>query len=115
MIVVVCPFLLPRNIVGLTMFPFVILRCKIDRNNVLLLNHEKIHLRQQLELLVFPFYLWYFFDFLRNYVKYKNANTAYLNIVFEKEAYAMEGHFDYLKKRKLFAFYNFFKIYNPKI
>lgn len=108
MIVVVCPFLLPRNVVGLTLFPFIILRFKSDQNNVLLLNHEKIHLQQQLELFILPFYVWYVFDFVRNYIKYKNANTAYLNIVFEKEAYAMERDFDYLKKRKLFAFYDFF-------
>ncbi|AIL44521.1 hypothetical protein BD94_0746 [Elizabethkingia anophelis NUHP1] len=40
------------------------------------------------------------------YFKLKNAHKAYLAISFEREAYAKEDDFDYLKKRK---FWNFIK------
>lgn len=107
MFVIVSRFLLPKGAVGLTLFPFIILRDKKDANNLILINHEKIHIRQQLELLVIPFYIWYLFDFFIKYWRHKNANQAYLNIVFEKEAYAMDNDLEYLKTRKLFAFRKF--------
>ncbi len=109
MFVIVSRFLLPKGAVGLTLFPFIILRYKKDTRNLTLMNHEKIHIRQQLELLVIPFYIWYVVDFFIKYWRYKNANQAYLNIVFEKEAYAMDGDLTYLKNRKLFSFKNFLK------
>ncbi len=62
-----------------------------------MINHEKIHLRQQLELLVFPFYILYFFNYLINLFKYKNHDRAYRNIIFEREAYDHETNLDYLK------------------
>jgi hypothetical protein len=36
-------------------FPFVIVGDALDKENSVLVNHEKIHIRQQLELLVLPF------------------------------------------------------------
>jgi hypothetical protein len=82
---------------GMALFPFILLksaRLKSDRE---IINHEKIHLRQQLELLVFPFYILYLLNYLINLFKYRNHDLAYRNIVFEKEAYDHENDLNYLK------------------
>lgn len=54
--IIVCQRLLKNTkISGITLFPFILLRKKELRRNQILINHEKIHLRQQLELLIIPF------------------------------------------------------------
>ncbi len=87
----------------MALFPFILVSNKADLNDRVLLDHEKIHLRQQLELLVIPFYLLYLLNYLLNLVKYKSHNAAYLNIVFEREAYSNENNVRYLESRKWFA------------
>ena len=69
-----------------------------DKN---LINHEKIHLVQQLELLLIGFYVLYLLNYIVNLVKYRNHASAYQNIVFEREAYASESDLGYLKRRSL--------------
>ena len=64
-----------------------------------LLNHERIHLKQQAELLVVFFYLWYGIEFLARWFQYKNRHTAYRNISFEREAYANGKDLDYTMRR----------------
>jgi hypothetical protein len=106
MILLVAPktiqFLSKKKARAMALFPFILVSNKIVDDFII--RHEKIHIRQQLELLVFPFYLWYGVEFLVLLIKYRDAHLAYLNISFEKEAY--ENHFDknYLKERKLFSF-----------
>ena len=58
MIFIVFKYLTPRGFRGLTFFPFFLMN-KEDVLDKVFVNHEKIHLRQQLELLVLPFYVWY--------------------------------------------------------
>jgi hypothetical protein len=107
MILIVSKYLIPKGYRGLTVFPFVILRNRINKNDKVLINHEKIHLRQQLELLILPFFVWYFLEFLLMFIKYKNKNSAYRNISFEREAYANEKDLNYLKERSLYKFLNY--------
>jgi hypothetical protein len=107
MIVLVFKYLLPKGYRGISLFPFIIFSDNNSKNNLVLLNHEKIHIRQQLELLVVPFYIWYGIEFLVRYFQYKNWNLAYRNISFEREAYAKEKDLNYLKKRSFWKFYNF--------
>ncbi len=106
MIVIIFRLLRKTRINGITLFPFILLRKKESRKDVVLMNHERIHLRQQAELLIIFFYLWYIVDFIIMYFKYKNVAKAYRSIIFEREAYAEENHLGYLKKRK---FWNFLK------
>lgn len=108
MFIIISKYLLPKSILGLTIFPFIILKNKKDRYNKILLNHEKIHIKQQIELFVLPFYLLYLLDFIIQYLKYKNIYRAYRNIIFEKEAYANESNLNYLSTRKLFGFMKFY-------
>lgn len=102
--IVICKSLVPKGYQGVTLFPFIILRSVEDKKNTYLINHERIHLRQQLELLVVFFYIWYVFDFIRHYIKVKDTKIAYKQIVFEREAYQNEYNLDYLTTRKFFSF-----------
>lgn len=107
MIIVCQTFLKNTKITGITLFPFIILKEKSDRQNKVLINHEKIHLRQQLELLIIFFYLWYVLEYFYWYLKLKNHFMAYKYVSFEREAYAMEDDLDYLKERKLWSFWKY--------
>ena len=98
---------------GITLFPFIFISSKLsEHRKPVLINHEKIHIRQQIELLVIPFYLFYLLNYLLNLIKFGEHNKAYKNILFEKEAFIKESDLDYLSKRKYFSFINF---YNQKV
>lgn len=97
-------YLVPKGYLGLTCYPFVFLKTKELKKNRVLINHENIHLRQQLEMLVIPFYLIYGVEFLIRSIQYKNRRLAYRNISFEREAYAHEAELDYLKQRTFWSF-----------
>jgi hypothetical protein len=107
MIVLVSKYLTPRGFRGLTVYPFVILNNKNDKQNAVLMNHERIHLRQQLELLVLPFFIWYGIEFLVRLWQYKNVNRAYKNISFEREAYTNEKDLYYLKQRSFGSWFKY--------
>ncbi|SMP91908.1 hypothetical protein SAMN05421679_103367 [Epilithonimonas pallida] len=108
MIVIVCQRLLKNmKISGITLFPFIFVQRKEDSKNKILINHETIHIRQQLELLIVPFYIWYLSEYYLKYLKYRNPQLAYRNISFEREAYANDQNLDYLKKRKFWSFINY--------
>ncbi len=91
---------------GITLYPFVLFR-KETKLSGRLLNHEKIHLKQQVEMLVIFFYLWYVLEFLVRFAQYLQFTKAYYNISFEREAYCHESNKNYLEKRKWFAWINF--------
>ncbi len=95
---------------GITLFPFIFISTKLsEARKSVLINHERIHIRQQIELLVIPFYIIYLFNYLINLIKYKGHKLAYRNIIFEKEAFLNEGNPYYLKKRRFWSFVNFYK------
>lgn len=104
MILIVSKYLIPKGFRGLTVFPLVFLKSADSKSNLVLLNHEKIHLRQQLELLILPFFVWYFLEYLYLLIKYKERNSAYRNISFEREAYANEKDLHYIKQRSFWRF-----------
>lgn len=97
-------YLIPKGYVGLALYPFVFLKSKELRLNEVLVNHEKIHLRQQLELLVLPFYVLYGFEFLIRLLQFKKWYVAYRNISFEREAYTNEKNLHYLESRSFWKF-----------
>ena len=76
--------------IAVTIWPFIFYR-KLNKNTI---NHENIHGRQQLELLIIPFYIIYIFEAIFK---------GYKKISFEVEAYDNENDPDYLKNRKMFA------------
>lgn len=92
---------LPK-ITGIALWPFVLLKSKTP--DKVIINHEKIHIRQQSELLVLFFYLWYIIEWLFKYIACRNFDIAYRNICFEREAFANENNLEYLKTRPFWAF-----------
>lgn len=90
-------------------------------------NHENIHLRQQLEVLVMSamiilmavlsldlsrwwmftsfgvYYTWYGLEWLIRLAVYRDAHMAYRNIAVEQEAYLNERDMTYLNQRKAFV------------
>jgi len=104
MFLIVAKYLIPKGYRGMAVFPFVVVKYDFDKTNWTFVNHEKIHLKQQLELLILPFFIWYFFEYLIRLIQYKNKDLAYRNISFEREAYSNERNSNYLKNRSFFQF-----------
>jgi hypothetical protein len=107
MILIVSKYLVPKGFRGLTVFPFVVLRERNAQDYLVLMNHERIHLRQQIELLVLPFFVIYGLDYLVKLIRYRNRNLAYRNVVFEREAYENEYDLSYLKSRSYWRFMSY--------
>ena len=102
--VIISKYLVPKNYSGLTVYPFVFLKQKELKNDVFLINHEQIHLKQQKELWWIFFFILYFGEYFVRLLQYKNHYNAYKNISFEREAYQNEGNLNYLLDRKKFNF-----------
>ncbi len=88
---------------AMAIYPFILIKKKAYQGDVVLVNHEKIHHQQQLELLIVPFYLFYVVNYVFNLIKYASHQKAYCHIIFEKEAYVNEKNLNYLNHRKCFA------------
>lgn len=92
------------NIYAITIYPFIIFS---DKGSVVTLNHERIHIRQQLELLVVGFYflyiLFWIIGFIKNIKSKDRLNLAYNYIPFEKEAYDNDKKLIYILERKPYA------------
>lgn len=88
-----------RDTIGLALWPFIFIREDYAKNAIVI-NHEKIHLRQQLEMFIIPFYILYVIEWI---------SKGYMNISFEREAYKNECDMDYIKRRKLYSFRKYFK------
>lgn len=99
---------------GISIFPIVILRerhkdpihVEAFEQSQRIHRHETIHFRQQIEMLVVFFYLWYVSEFIINLCKYRHVKTAYKNISLELEAKEHEDDREYLEKRKLYNWLN---------
>ena len=69
---------------GMALFPFILLKQKDFSLSSSLINHERIHLQQQLELLILPFYIWYFSEYLYFRIKGKNHHQVNRRTYFER-------------------------------
>ena len=105
--IIIFPFIRKFNISGITLFPFIFLASTEIKQNNQIVQHEKIHLRQELEMFVVLFYLIYFTEFLVGYIKYNDRYKAYRNISFEREAFDNDFNPDYLKIRRMWAWYRY--------
>lgn len=90
---------------GMALFPFILV--KHPKPGPVLLNHERIHLRQQAELGIVPFYIWYFVEYLIRRLQYRRHYPAYRNISFEREAFANEANLHYLPARRCWSFWSY--------
>jgi hypothetical protein len=97
------------HVKGMALYPFILLREKKFADDPVIMNHELIHHRQEIELLILPFYLFYVINYFVNRFRYSGHREAYLNIIFEREAYANESDLVYLKNRKWFSFLKYLR------
>ncbi len=95
------------NARAMAIWPFVILKDHALLDDAQLIRHEQIHLRQQLELGIIPFYIWYLLDYVAGRLQGMNHMTAYHHIRFEKEAYANDANENYLSQRRAYNFLSF--------
>ncbi|THD68765.1 hypothetical protein E7Z59_00075 [Robertkochia marina] len=105
--ILIFKYIFPGKYVGLALWPFIVLKSVDLKEDHSLMNHERIHLRQQLEMLILPFYLWYTFEWLVRWIILGNAHRAYRELSFEREAYAHENDPDYLKTRRPWSFFGY--------
>lgn len=99
---------------AISIWPFIFLKHKYQKNDAILINHEKIHLQQQAELLIIPFYIWYLLEYLIYRLKGYNKHAAYHSISFEREAYEHEHDLNYLEHRPWFGFKKYLNSNNKK-
>lgn len=116
---------------AITILPFIFARNKAKPLKDYVVNHESIHLRQQLEVLIasfvlilamvlifglswrwlfaslFVFYTWYGIEWLIRWIICHDTHLAYKNIAFEQEAFLNQYDMNYLSDRKLFAWVEF--------
>ncbi len=101
-------YILPRNskIQAMAFWPVILANHGLKQAKVSerMMNHERIHHRQQLELFILPFYVWYVLEWVFRWIYYKDRKRAYREISFEREAYAHDGDEKYLDYRKFWAF-----------
>lgn len=91
----------------MALFPFILVRQ--PNPGPALINHERIHLRQQVELGILPFYLWYVVEYGIRRIQYRDRYKAYRNICFEREAFANDKNLNYLEGRRLWAFWRYIR------
>jgi hypothetical protein len=98
-----------KGYVAVTLLPFIFVRSSYKgKLSTVIENHEKIHLRQQTEMLVIFFLIWYGLEYVIRWICYGfNHGKAYKNISFEREAYKNQSNLDYPRTRKHYAFLNF--------
>lgn len=108
------------NVIGITL-PLIVLldknepekRGKEKEKFKKLVNHESIHIYQQMELFVVIFYILYGLFYFINLIKFRNHYEAYIHIPFEVEAYKNDQNLTYLENRKLFSWVKYITMKNP--
>ncbi len=98
-----------KRVTAMALWPFIIIRDKSYKADARVMNHERIHHRQQLELLIVPYYIWYFIEYwVAMFGNGFKHHQAYMSISFELEAYAYQNDLAYLQKRKWLGSWSFF-------
>ena len=91
-----------KGYAGLTVWPYIFI--KESSFDEYLYNHEKIHVKQILELWVIGFYVLYLYYYMKNRIIHRmNHYLAYRHIPFEWEAYKMQENRLYLTYRQKYA------------
>lgn len=93
---------------AMAIWPFIFVR-KDCKPKFRIINHETIHLRQQAEMLIVIFFLWYLVEWLVRSIQYRSFHKGYRNICFEREAYAHENELFYPDERKHYSFFKYLK------
>jgi hypothetical protein len=85
---------------AVTLWPFILTKYTPDTVPEGQINHEAIHIKQQQELWIIPFYLLYVYYWLKNKLDGQDNLHAYANIPFEVEAYKNQDDISYIFNRE---------------
>lgn len=80
---------------NITLYPFILLIKDFEsscRNHMI--HHEWVHVMQVRSFGFFSFYSSYLLEGLAHLIRYKNRNSAYRSISYEKEAYGNQWRVD---------------------
>lgn len=100
-IIINTPVVLSFDLYAFTFYPFIFTSDEMDGCQHCV-NHEMIHARQQIELFVIIFYVWYCVEYFVKRCMY--GKKAHHYISFERECYANEKNFTYIENRKWYSF-----------
>ena len=87
---------------AITIWPWIIAD-KSERADDTIMNHERIHLAQEKELWVLPFYILYFAHSIWLFIRHLDFNKCYLLNFAELEAFTYQESMHYLYARKKFT------------
>jgi hypothetical protein len=99
---------------GLSFFIFIWIS-RLDKDEVKLVRHEKIHFWQQVEMLFIFHWLIYVLFYVVARAKGHCHYIAYRYNPFEIEAFSNEHDVEYLRKRKPFAWTTYLKDFNTSL
>jgi hypothetical protein len=96
--------ILPGRFPAMCIWPFLIIRPEKEIPSISeILNHERMHGRQQLEMAWIFFFLWYMIEFFIRLLIYRDSLRAYRSLAHEREAYSNDSDPEYYKTRKLYS------------
>ena len=98
-----------KGFISITLFPFIFARKEYEPLGMRTIIHENIHLKQQKEMLIVFFYLWYGIEWIVRLIRHKSFQKACRNISFEREAYNNEYDDEYLDVRKPYEWIHYLK------
>lgn len=96
------------NVLAITLAPFGIYSRDDECGDENTITHESIHWKQQIEMLVIFFYLWYV-------IEWTLKGFKYYNISFEREAYSNDNNKRYLITRNYYAWFKYILLNNINI
>ncbi len=99
-----------RHYTGFSFFVFIWIS-ELVKERKRLIHHETIHYHQQIELLFIFHWLLYALFYVISRIAGRGHYIAYRYNPFEIEAYRHDGEFDYLSKRRLYAWTNYLPAY----
>jgi len=88
--------ILPEWVAAITLAPFGIYIRHYLIDEAYTNAHERIHWKQQLEMLIIFYYLWYLIEWIIKL--FIHGKEAYHNLSFEREARLTEGNLNYGEK-----------------
>ena len=97
---VILSYFAPIEIGAITIGPFVFSRGLMSE---ITKNHEAIHWQQYIDCGIIGFIILYYLFYAINLLRYRDGQTAYYMIPFEKEAYDNDNNLNYLDTRTRFA------------
>jgi hypothetical protein len=89
------------HVLAITLCPFGIYLRDVECGDKYTILHESIHWKQQTEMLIIFFYLWYL-------IEWTVKGFKYYNISFEREAFRNDTWL-YLSSRKHFAWFKYIR------